>query len=95
MNNQTVTHTDRDFDPTHTQELGHGNTIAAWALVIGVGIGSLVTGVALFLELWTILIIGVVIIALGIALGIGLKAAGYGVGGKKTIEREAARATSH
>ncbi|MFC0580920.1 HGxxPAAW family protein [Micrococcoides hystricis] len=89
MNIQTVEVTDRDYDPTHTQELGHGNTIAAWALVLTVSVGALITGISLFLSAWTGVIIGVVVIAIGCALGIGLKAAGYGVGGKKTVEREA------
>lgn len=90
MNIQTVETSDRDYDPTHTQELGHGNTVAAWTLVLIVAVGSIITGVSMYFSAWTGVIIGAVVILLGCAAGIGLKAAGFGVGGKKTLEREAA-----
>ena len=90
MNIQTVEETDRDYDPTHTQELGHGNTIAAWTLVMVVSVGALITGISLYFSAWTGVIIGAAVMLLGCAAGIGLKAAGFGVGGKKTLEREAA-----
>lgn len=95
MNIKTVSETDHDYDPTHTQELGHGNTIAAWALVGTVSVGTIICGITMFLELWPVFIVGLVIIALGIVAGVVLKQMGWGVGGHKTLEREARRNINH
>ena len=56
----------------------HGNTPAAWALMVLVTIGFIVATVALVLGSWVGFGIGVAIVALGGIVGGIMKAAGLG-----------------
>ena len=63
---------------------GHGHSPAAWTAVILMLIGLAVGTVALFLEVWPVLIVGVVIVMIGPIAGLVVSKAGYGVNGPKT-----------
>jgi len=81
-NSQPVSVTE---DLSHSPELGHGNSPAAWTCVSVMLVGALVACVAFVLgpAATIAFIIGVVIMVLGLALGVVMKAMGYGVGGSK------------
>lgn len=71
-------------DPVFQDVPGHGNTIAAWAM-FGVMFIGVVIGCLAFV--WANLMgvaIGGGVIILGLIVGLVLKAAGFGVGGKHT-----------
>lgn len=71
-------------DPVFEDVPGHGNTIAAWAM-FGVMFIGVVIGCLAFV--WANLMgvaIGGGVIILGLIVGLVLKAAGFGVGGKHT-----------
>lgn len=56
----------------------HGNSVAAWTMVIIVMIGSVLVSVGIAAESLTLDIIGVVIIVIGLVTGKVLSLAGYG-----------------
>jgi len=68
----------------HTDEPGHGNSVAAWTAVIIAIIGTslLTLGVLIFNN--PITIAGAVLSALSIVIGPILAKLGYGVAGKKS-----------
>lgn len=68
---------------TKPDELGHGNSPAAWTSVIVMLVGISIGVFFLFLMNFTMVWIGVAILVLGIILGIVMKLAGYGVNGSK------------
>ena len=71
-------------DPTHAAPVEHGNSPAAWALVVLVLIGSVVGAVALLAgQIWLIWVGGVIAVA-GLIVGFVMRQMGYGVGGSKT-----------
>ncbi|WP_129657784.1 HGxxPAAW family protein [Rothia halotolerans] len=68
---------------------GHGNTVAAWTLVIVVTVGLIVATVA-FDTFHTVgMVVGGVIMALGIIASLVLKGMGFGKGGSRTTSHSA------
>ncbi|GAA3695754.1 hypothetical protein GCM10022377_05700 [Zhihengliuella alba] len=71
-------------DPMHSEQPGHGNSVAAWTMVavmlVGVGIGCVGYGLASV----TVVIVGLAVVAVGLIAGWVLKKAGFGVGGHKS-----------
>lgn len=68
---------------TKQEELGHGNSPAAWTAVIVMVIGLSIGTLFLFLENITMVWVGAGVLALGMLLGLVMKAVGYGVNGSK------------
>ena len=73
-----------EIDPVYTEEIGHGNSIAAWACVGIMLIGSIVAGIAFANLAWTVFWIGCGVVVLGLVVGAILKMAGFGVGGARS-----------
>ncbi|MCO1339878.1 hypothetical protein BJH93_13410 [Kocuria polaris] len=71
-------------DPMHSEQPGHGNSIAAWAMVAVMLLGFLVGCIGFTIPNIPVLVVGIVIIPLGLILGWILKKAGFGVGGAKS-----------
>lgn len=71
-------------DPILNQDLGHGNTVAAWAMFGVMFVGVVVSCIAFIIPNWIVFWAGGVVIVIGLIVGMVLKAAGYGVGGKHT-----------
>ena len=63
--------------PTHPFE-NHGRTTASWALVGLTVLGALTIGIGMVLRVLPVQIVGAAIIAIGVAVSVGLKAAGKG-----------------
>ncbi|MCY0904358.1 HGxxPAAW family protein [Arthrobacter sp. H14-L1] len=72
-------------DIDHSVELGHGNSPAAWTTVAIMLFGAAIACIAFMMgpPATVLFIIGVVIMLIGLGVGYGLRAAGYGVGGHK------------
>lgn len=66
---------------------GHGNSPAAWTLVLVALAGALICSIAFVLANLPLFIVGAVVMVIGFALGIILRAIGYGVGGDKVIAK--------
>ncbi|GAB3619343.1 hypothetical protein GCM10027417_06030 [Glutamicibacter endophyticus] len=75
---------DTQIDPVLTEELGHGNSIAAWVCIGVMMIGFIVGGIAFAYTAWTIVYVSAGIVVLGLILGWIMKAAGFGVGGPRS-----------
>ncbi|WP_313813186.1 HGxxPAAW family protein [Glutamicibacter sp.] len=73
-----------EIDPVYNEQIGHGNSIAAWALVGIMLVGSVVAGIAFANLAWSIFWVGCGIMALGLVVGFILKLAGFGVGGARS-----------
>ena len=72
------------IDPVYSEEIGHGNSVAAWACVLTMMVGAVVAGIAFANLAWAVVWVGCGIIVLGLVLGGILKAAGFGVGGARS-----------
>ncbi|MBT1002031.1 hypothetical protein KIH31_05390 [Paenarthrobacter sp. DKR-5] len=88
MSNDTTTGTTQESHLAAgvTQEaadLGHGNSPAAWTCVVVMLVGALVSSFAFAWANATLFWGGVIVMAIGLLLGWGMKRAGYGVGGSK------------
>ncbi|MEE1620157.1 DUF6704 family protein [Zafaria sp. Z1313] len=81
--NATV-QTPEGVDPMHAEPVGHGNSVAAWATVGVMMVGSVIACLGFALTLIPVLAVGVALIPVGLVLGGVLKKAGYGVGGSKS-----------
>ncbi|MCW1249079.1 hypothetical protein ODZ83_02545 [Acaricomes phytoseiuli] len=62
---------------------GHGNSPAAWALVMISLVGALVCSIAFILANTPLFIAGAVVMVIGCAVGFIMRRMGYGVGGDK------------
>ena len=67
----------------HSQELGHGNSPAAWTCVIVMLVGALIAAIAFVIANTPIFIAGAAVMVLGLILGFVMRKAGYGVEGSK------------
>ena len=67
----------------HSQELGHGNSPAAWTCVIVMLVGALIMAIAFVIANTPIFIAGGVVMLAGLVIGFVMRKAGYGVGGSK------------
>ncbi|PQZ96434.1 hypothetical protein CQ018_00165 [Arthrobacter sp. MYb227] len=68
----------------HAEEIGHGNSIAAWTLVGISLIGFIIGGISFAAHNPTMVYISSGIVVLGLISGWVMKKAGYGVGGSKS-----------
>lgn len=76
--------TNTQIDPMHAEEIGHGNSIAAWTLVGISLIGFIIGGIAFAGHNPTMVYVGIGVVILGMIGGWIMKKAGYGVGGAKS-----------
>lgn len=67
----------------HSQELGHGNSPAAWTCVIVMLVGALIASIAFVIASTPIFIAGAAVMVVGLILGYVMRKAGYGVEGSK------------
>lgn len=65
-------------DPTHAEPLGHGNSPAAWTLVLLILAGSLLVGVGMLADLTILIIAGAVMAVAGLVAGFVMSKAGMG-----------------
>lgn len=72
------------IDPMHSEEIGHGNSIAAWTLVGISMIGVIVAGVSFAGHNPTMVYAGLGIVVVGLIAGWVMKKAGFGVGGARS-----------
>lgn len=73
-----------EIDPVYNEEIGHGNSIAAWACVGLMIVGSIVAGIAFANHSATIVYAGLGVMVLGLIVGWIMKMAGFGVGGSRS-----------
>lgn len=74
----------QSIDPVLVDLPGHGNTVAAWAMFGIMFAGFLLGCVGFLMSNVMLIVVGAVIMVVGIIVGVALRAAGYGVGGKHT-----------
>ncbi|HEY8753021.1 MAG TPA: HGxxPAAW family protein [Arthrobacter sp.] len=67
----------------HSQDLGHGNSPAAWTCVIVMLVGALIASIAFVIANTPIFIAGAAVMVVGLILGLVMRKAGYGVEGSK------------
>lgn len=79
-----MANTNTQIDPMHAEEIGHGNSVAAWTLVGVCMIGFIIGGISFAAHNPTMVYISSGIIVLGLISGWVMKKAGYGVGGSKS-----------
>lgn len=68
-------------DPTHAEPLGHGNSPAAWTLVLLILAGSLLAGVGMLADLFVLIIAGAVVAVAGLVAGFVMSKSGKGTPG--------------
>ncbi|MFC7402473.1 HGxxPAAW family protein [Citricoccus sp. GCM10030269] len=68
-------------DPTHAEPLGHGNSPAAWTLVLLVIAGFVLVMIGLLADLFFLDIAGIVVAVAGLIAGFIMKKAGFGTKG--------------
>jgi uncharacterized membrane-anchored protein len=61
-----------------TKASHHGNSVAAWTMVLVVGIGSLFASIGVAVPSMTLVVVGAVIIVIGLIVGKAMSLAGYG-----------------
>jgi len=71
-------------DPVFDEIPGHGSTVASWSMFGIIFVGFIIGCVAFVIPNWVLFWTGGVIVLVGVAVGLILKAAGFGVGGKHT-----------
>ncbi|ASN51868.1 HGxxPAAW family protein [Sinomonas sp. R1AF57] len=67
----------------HGEDLGHGNSPAAWTCVFVMMLGAIVSCIGFAIANSIVFWAGIVVIAAGLVVGWAMKKAGYGVGGSK------------
>ncbi|MEU3332147.1 HGxxPAAW family protein [Glutamicibacter creatinolyticus] len=73
-----------EIDPIFAEEVGHGNSIAAWTAVIIMMVGAIVGGIAFANHAHLLVYISCGVILLGLVVGWIMRKAGYGVGGSRS-----------
>lgn len=73
----------RANEATPSEDLGHGNSPAAWTCVFVMMIGAIVSCIGFVIASNPVFWGGVVVIAIGLIVGWAMRKAGYGVGGSK------------
>ena len=68
-------------DPTHDESPSHGNSPAAWALVMLVLVGLVIAGISALASGWVIMWIGIGIAVLGLPVGFFMRLTGKGANG--------------
>lgn len=72
------------IDPMHSEEIGHGNSRAAWSMYGTMMIGFVIGGIAFAAHNHVVVYASVGIVILGLIVGWIMKKAGFGVGGPKS-----------
>ena len=72
------------IDPMHAEEIGHGNSKAAWSMVFVMMIGFVVGGIAFAGHNPTFVYVGCAIVVVGLIVGWAMKKAGFGVNGSRS-----------
>ena len=67
----------------HGEDLGHGNSPAAWTCVFVMMLGAIVSCVGFVIASNPVFWGGIVVMLLGLVVGWAMRKAGYGVGGSK------------
>jgi hypothetical protein len=87
----TTRHTSDDDlvlnDPTHAEPLGHGNSPAAWTLVLLVLLGAVLVSIGMLADLMFFTITGIVAAAAGVVAGFVMGKAGMGTKGHAKAAR--------
>jgi len=68
---------------SHADEIGHGNSPAAWTCVAIMLVGALVSSIAYVLASAPVFWGGIGVMVIGLLAGYAMRKAGYGVGGSK------------
>ncbi|WP_022870863.1 HGxxPAAW family protein [Yaniella halotolerans] len=68
-------------DPTHDESPSHGNSPAAWALVMLVLVGLVIAGISALASGWVVMWIGIGIAVLGLPVAFFMRLAGKGANG--------------
>ena len=69
-------------DPTHDESPSHGNSPAAWGLVICVLVGLVVAGISALASVWVVMWIGIILAIAGLPVGFFMRLAGKGANGE-------------
>ncbi|MDO5744228.1 MAG: HGxxPAAW family protein [Micrococcaceae bacterium] len=72
------------IDPMHADEVGHGNSRAAWTMYGIMITGVIIGAIAFAAHNPTIVYVGCAIVAVGLIVGWVMKKAGFGVNGPKS-----------
>jgi hypothetical protein len=87
----TTRHTSDDDlvlnDPTHAAPLGHGNSPAAWTLVLLVLLGAVLVSIGMLADLTFFTIAGIVAAVAGVVAGFVMGKAGMGTKGHAKAAR--------
>lgn len=75
--------------PPSAPPKNHGQTTAAWATVVVVVVGALISSVSMIFAIVPLVWVGGVIVLLGLVAGKILQILGYGQGGAATLAKEA------
>ena len=73
--------------PPTAPPTNHGHTTAAWTTTVVVLVGAVVAALGLIVSLVWLFWVGMGVALGGIVVGLVLRAAGYGQGGRHTIEK--------
>lgn len=68
-------------DPTHDESPSHGNSAAAWGLVMFVLVGLVIAAIGSLAAVWILMWIGIGIAVLGLPVGFFMRLAGKGANG--------------
>ncbi len=69
-------------DPTHDESPSHGNSPAAWGLVICVLVGLVVAGISALASVWVVMWIGIGLAIAGLPVGFIMRLSGKGANGE-------------
>ena len=72
------------IDPMHAEEIGHGNSRAAWSMYGTMMIGFVIGGIAFAAHNHVVVYASVGIVILGLIVGWAMKKAGFGVNGSRS-----------
>ncbi|HRO95216.1 HGxxPAAW family protein, partial [Citricoccus sp.] len=68
-------------DPTHAEPLGHGNSPAAWTLVLLLLLGAVLVSIGMLADLMFLTVAGIVAAVAGVIAGFVMGKAGMGTKG--------------
>jgi membrane-bound ClpP family serine protease len=74
-------------DPTHADPLGHGNSPAAWTLVLLLLLGAVLVSIGMLADLMFLTIAGIVAAVAGVIAGFVMGKAGMGTKGHAKAAR--------
>lgn len=68
-------------DPTHDESPSHGNSPAAWTLVMFVLVGLVIAAIGSLASVWIVMWVGIAIAVVGVPVGFFMRLAGKGANG--------------